>query len=83
MLLAPTEFLSRPPPLRRCSHELGLYKEENAKLQGVVDKLAADGACDHDIKKQARRTITHGGVDVPLTLLLPDPAALTSPYRKR
>ena len=37
-----------------CTKELGLYKDENTKLQAVVDKLVADGACDHDVKKQAR-----------------------------
>merc|ERR1712100_976606 len=37
---------------KRCTKELGLYKDENTKLQAVVDKLVADGACDHDVKKQ-------------------------------
>merc|ERR1712057_145941 len=37
---------------KRCTKELTLYKAENGKLQAVVDKLEADGACPHDIKKQ-------------------------------
>ena len=33
-----------------------MYKAENAKLQEVVDKLVAEGACEHDIKKQVLPT---------------------------
>ena len=36
----------------RLVKELGSYKTETGKLQAVVDKLEADGACSHDIKKQ-------------------------------
>merc|ERR1711988_1363411 len=37
---------------KRLVKELGSYKTETGKLQAVVDKLEADGACSHDIKKQ-------------------------------
>merc|ERR1711959_343949 len=37
---------------KRCRKELEMYKAENSKLQAVVDKLEADGACPHDVSKQ-------------------------------
>merc|ERR1711934_939175 len=37
---------------KRCTKELILYKKETANLQAVVDKLVAEDACEHDIKKQ-------------------------------
>merc|ERR1712086_26214 len=37
---------------KRLVKELLAYKKENLKLQEKVDKLAADGACEHDVKKQ-------------------------------
>merc|ERR1712072_1039777 len=37
---------------KRCTKELTLYKAETEKLQAVVDKLVADGACSHDVNKQ-------------------------------
>merc|ERR1711966_520605 len=37
---------------KRLVKELGAYKTETGKLQAVVDKLEAEGACEHDVKKQ-------------------------------
>merc|ERR1711939_603331 len=37
---------------KRCTKELHMYKQENDKLQAVVDKLVEEGACPHDVSKQ-------------------------------